>query len=586
LKSGNAGSYPFARRDFVAALALFLATAGFVLWQNSQIAVLWDLSYLLDTSWRMALGQVPYRDFPLVHAPLTFLVQASIMRVVGRHYLLQIGYAALVGGVGTVLAWRILLSTLRERLHAAWTVSLLLALPLIFLGIYSVYPHPIYDSDCVFVVLLGLWLLQKYGNDGSTEASYISENGAWNGWIRPLLTGAALVLPMFFKQNIGLPFLLAVVGGIALSLMVKRFRREWDAGSTRMLWILLGMGLGLSLACVLLQVTVGLSNYYRWTIQFAAQRRLPGFGMVLAEFREPTLVWMLASAGVGAVLLAMSSTRRFWLQALASCLLSAPLIGSLIFLLCDRELEDRSDNLLALWPLVLIVAALVALFELRRGITLARLLPFVVLAAIQGTLLSQSLDGSTYAIWPLFFILIAQMLAVVPVTRMAGRWFAPALATVVCVTFLICGGLYAAGYERMNYIVIPDEPEAKATLPALRGMADRGSYLAEFEELVRFADKEIPAGDGILILPGEDPFYFATGRSPRFPVLLFDPTTDPYSAAGVLDEARKRDIRWVIVKTHQQSIDDQMPEKDRTLAIVRTEFRLYRKLTDYEVYRR
>ena len=130
MKSGNWGHGLRAWRDLIAGSALFLATAGFVLWQNSQIAILWDLSYLLDASWRIALGQAPYRDFPLVHPPLTFLIQALIMRLAGRHFYFQIAYAAVVGGVGTVLAWRIVLHTLIGRVDRAWLVSLLLAVPL------------------------------------------------------------------------------------------------------------------------------------------------------------------------------------------------------------------------------------------------------------------------------------------------------------------------------------------------------------------------------------------------------------------------------------------------------------------------
>src|ERR1700677_455257 len=105
----------FEKKDFAAAAFFFFATACFVLWQNSQVAILWDLSYLLDTSWRIALGQTPYRDFPLVHAPLTFLIQAAIIRLAGRHYFLQIAYAALIGGLGSVIGWRIILSMLREK---------------------------------------------------------------------------------------------------------------------------------------------------------------------------------------------------------------------------------------------------------------------------------------------------------------------------------------------------------------------------------------------------------------------------------------------------------------------------------------
>ena len=51
-------------RDFIAAAGLFLATAGVILWQNAHVAVLFDLSYILNTATRIALGQMPYRDFP------------------------------------------------------------------------------------------------------------------------------------------------------------------------------------------------------------------------------------------------------------------------------------------------------------------------------------------------------------------------------------------------------------------------------------------------------------------------------------------------------------------------------------------
>jgi hypothetical protein len=96
-------------RDCLAASGLFLASAAVVLWQNAHLAILWDASYTLDTSLRIALGQMPYRDFPLVHSPLTFLIQAAIIRLTGRVFFHHVLYAALVSGLGTVLAWRIVL---------------------------------------------------------------------------------------------------------------------------------------------------------------------------------------------------------------------------------------------------------------------------------------------------------------------------------------------------------------------------------------------------------------------------------------------------------------------------------------------
>jgi hypothetical protein len=572
--------------DLLAAILLFLFTAAFVLWQNSQIAILWDLSYLLDTSWRICLGQVPYRAFPIVHPPLTFLIQAAIMRIAGRHYFLHTAYAAVIGGLGTVISWRILLRILAGKVSHPGFVSMLLAAPLIVVGIYGVYPHPIYDCECAFWILMALSLLQRMSSQDCVQVARAQD---WKRWLRPALTGVVLVVPVFFKQNMGLPFLLAVVAGISLLLLLFRMRRASGSdlsstpGRAELLTLLAGIVLALGAALGLIQVTAGLGNYLHWTVQFAAQRRLPGWAEMLTVYHQPSFVWTLPCVGCGLILLGLRQADRVWVRLLAFGFLSAPLIGSLIFLFLDDDLDERADNLLALWPMLLVLGAVVALIELRKGFTLGRLMPLFVLAAIHGTFLAQQLWGSTYAIWPLLMLLIAYMLAALP---HAARRLAPALACVVCTTLLVCGGLYATGHERMNYLQIPDEPVNRATLPALRGMADRGPYLADFEELVRFADEDIPTQDGIMLLPGEEPFFFATGRVPQFPVQIFDNTTDPYSPVELLNAARRCNIRWVIVKTRLQSTENPLPERDKIMTLIAGEFALNKRLAGYDVYRR
>jgi hypothetical protein len=330
-------------------------------------------------------------------------------------------------------------------------------------------------------------------------------------------------------------------------------------------------------------LTASLDSYLQWTVRFAASRRLPGFAEMLAVYRQPSFAWTLPCVGCGVFLLLAPFARRLWARALAFCLLSAPFIGGLVFLFLDDDLDERADNLLALWPMLLLLAAILALAELRNGVTLGRLMPFFILAAIHGTFLSQQLWGSTYAIWPLLMVLIAEMIAYFPASF--GR-LALSLAAVVSVTFLVCGGLYAAGHDRLNYAHIFDGPIHQATLPPLRGMATRGPYLPEFEKMVQIVDREIPPADGILLLPGEEPFYFATGRTPQFPVQIFDQTTDPYSPQGLLAQTRERNIRWVIVKTRLQSTDDPLPAREQTMALVAGEFSLYKNLAGYAIYRR
>src|SRR5882762_4210179 len=135
------------RTDWIVALFIFLTTVAVIVWQNSRLSVLWDLSYVLENSTRISLGDVPYRDFPFPYAPLTFLVQAAIIKLTGRVFWHHVVYCAVVGGAGTVLTWRIVLNLLRAVVPRPRLVAFCLSLPLICLGIYCILPHPFYDPD-------------------------------------------------------------------------------------------------------------------------------------------------------------------------------------------------------------------------------------------------------------------------------------------------------------------------------------------------------------------------------------------------------------------------------------------------------
>jgi len=235
----------------------------------------------------------------------------------------------------------------------------------------------------------------------------------------------------------------------------------------------------------------------------------------------------------------------------------------------------------------------------KRGIGLAELLPLVALAAIHGALMSQQLWGSTYALWPLFVYLAAELLAWVAEAEGAlpgekkslPRWFVPALAGTVAVTLAVCGGFYTASEERLSYVNLAGGAvdlsggaAATSSLPELAGLATPGPYLADFDQLVEFAQAAIPAGDTVLILPGEGPFYFATGRAARFPVTLFDPATDPYSPEQLLDEARKRQAHWLVVKRTLQIKEDPMPERAATMKLLERQYFVVARLHGYDVY--
>ena len=327
--------------DWAAALSLFLGTSAVVLWQNSRLGVLWDLSYVLENSYRISLGDFPYRDFPFPYPPITFLIQSLLIRLTGRVFFHHVLYCAIVGGLGTVLAWRILIHVLRGALPAFRLVAFLLAAPLTVLGIYSVFPHPFYDPDCTFAILCAILLLLH------AERKQFSP-------LRSFLTGTVCIVPLFVKQNTGLAFLATVALAVVLLIAREAWRRQRMSGYA---WLLAGMAAGPVAATLLIHFTVGVRNYWHWTVQFAASRRLPGLSEMFSPYQNPLLLLWLAAFAAGALLVHRNRGGSRMLSLLSVSLMSAPFAWAVLYLLVEDDPAERAERLLALWLVILIVSS-------------------------------------------------------------------------------------------------------------------------------------------------------------------------------------------------------------------------------------
>jgi hypothetical protein len=571
--------------DWLLAAILFFCTSAVVLWQNLRLAILWDLSYILETSYRISLGDVPYRDFPLPFAPLTFLVQAALIKLTGRVFFHHVIYAAAAGGLATLLTWRILLHLLHEKVAFARRMAFLLTAPLVFLGIYSVFPHPFYDCDCTLAILAAiLFLLQLQRKDFPP--------------FRAFFTGAFVVVPLFVKQNAGLAFLAATVISLAVLMALAKWNRRPARGYA---WLIAGAASALAPAVAVIHLTAGLANYWHWTVQFAAARRLPPFSDLLAIYEDSHLLWRIAAVLGGALLLTLNRKARPALALLSIFLLSLPFLWTLMALSIESDPAERADQLLALWPFLLVVSLASALWSLRRpaGVApcgIALVLPLILIATVHGAFLSQQVWGSTYALWPLFMLLCASTFSVLfqagmpsgskTVPPIAGVPAPLATVSLVALSLLVSGWYYTWSRERLSYAKLSEGEMVHSTLPELAGLSVRGPWIPEFERLMRFARQEIPVEDGLLLTPGEDLFYYTSGRRPQFPVLMFDHTVNPFSPEEIQRIALARDIHWVIVKKNLQINGEPVEDKARLLALLRQDFHLVQILGIYDVYRR
>jgi hypothetical protein len=551
------------------ALFLFAAAAVVVVWQNSRVGVLWDLSYILENSYRMSLGDVPYRDFPFPYAPLTFLTQAAVIRLTGTVFWHHIVYCAVIGGMASLLTWRILLR-LVEGFGGGPMFAALLAIPSTLLGVYAVFPHPFYDSDCTFIILLCILLLFRLERKNFPP-------------VYSILGGALLVVPLFIKQNTGLAFLVSACAGLVVLTAVNLWKRLPVKG-----YLLVGGGIfaGLAAALLIIQTLAGLDNYWHWTITFAASRRTPSAGEMLAVYADWTLWLSLLVFGAGAFCFHFGRSKK-WLSVLACALMLAPFFWPTVYLFLDADKSERADRFIGLWPFLIVISFILALLNIRRRAGLRLVLPFVIIGTIHGAFLSQQLWGSTYALWPLLLCLAASVIADF------YQWFeiesvAPAVASggIFVIALLIPGAFYVLSNERLEYINLTDGDMETSRLAPLNGLNVRGTYLPDFEELVTWTDANVPREDGILMIPGEDLFYYTTNRRPQFPVLMFDHTVNPFSSDEIVNEARARNIRWLVVKTDLQLDDDPTEDKPHLMELLKQDFKHVDDLNSYEVYRR
>ena len=267
--------------------------------------------------------------------------------------------------------------------------------------------------------------------------------------------------------------------------------------------------------------------------------------------------------------------------------MAAPFAWALLYFLVEEDQSERAERLLALWPVVLIVSLVFALRDVRKGPSVTRLLPFILIGTVQGAFLSQQLWGSTYAIWPLLVILLAGILTeLFKLGRESSLREIELLAGVAALCMLVSGGFYIASHERLDYADVSAGEIVHSTLPALAGLSMRGPWIPQFEELVRFTDRKIPKDQGLLMIPGEDLFYYTTGRHPRYPVLMFDHTVNPHSPEEIVEISRRRNTCWLILKKNLQLNGEPLEERTRLLDLLRGDFVPVQTLANYDIYRR
>ncbi len=545
----------------IVVVLLACVSSAIVLFQSWRIAVLYDLSYIIEHAYRISWGDIPYKDFGIPHPPGTFLIQAFIIKIFGVSLFNHIVYSAIVSALTVLLTHIIILKLSRDK-----GLSVALTLPIAITGGYGIYSYPFYDPDSMFWVLVAILFIIHM-----RERVYPT--------LETFLVGMAVCIPPLFKQNTGLMFLVLSHAALIAIGFNRREPKKYlvflagtIAASGAILWI-----------CY---ATAGLLNVFHWTFEVASMARPLSLDRIISDFLNKVvfvglLLWIIAwvvllnSTGI------VSRARR----AAAAGLFIAPTVviptaGS-IFLG-----KDFFSYALNVWPITLVALLALCVGNLWREktkICFHFLLALIVFGVTIASFLSQGVWGSTYGIMPLLVIMFCLIVVLAP--RVTPSVDVSALRVAVLLQGLILA-FVMTGYvwknQRMVYVHLEGEPH-NVRQSTLRGLNTPGPWLPEMEAFLEFAKREFSSNEGVMLVPGEDPFHFALQRRPAFPVLTFDQTVCPYTDEQLYQMAREKQIRWLVVKRNLQAKGTW--DFSHLVQTFQRGFMLYKQFPGYDVYR-
>jgi dolichyl-phosphate-mannose-protein mannosyltransferase len=541
------------RRLPVLPMALFAASAAFVFWRQTQVGVLVDISYILNTASRIAGGDVPYSEFRLAHPPLTFLTQAVLIRVFGPYYVFQMLYTSLASGVAAVMAYRVVRHLLRDTVSRPDVLAAVVCAPIVPLGIYAIFPHPHYDPDSALWVLVGL-------------ASIVAarERPTPRRW---LLTGAVLVVPLFVKQNIGGAFLPSVLFTLVVDAIVDRGRVR------QVLWCLGGVAAGLAIALAAIQLVAGLDNYVQWTIRYALSER----GVRLDRFLDFRDFWLI-SAGLAIPVAAVVSS-RFQPRVRTALPIAVGLLA----------VSAAAGTFLLVWVTVLVGAlGSAALAAMRGRVSFETLLPLVTAGTLAGTLQGAGLERSSFGTFGLFVITLATIVVELGHLDDPRKRAPESFGVLAALIIIVFGAQYTLSNARLDFIdLAPNAPIAHSVEPNLWGLSARGRYLGEVDGTIDWIRRHVRPGEPMTFLPGEDPIYYAMSLEPGLPVIQFIDGSNPYTPDELARIADASGLRWVFVKELRQlRAPDDLPQGPIIVALLTRNADFVDIVGPYRVFRR
>lgn len=526
------------KRSFVIPFLIASIAAVAVIVQTTRVTPLIDYTYQVEAAYRIYGGQMPYRDFFLVVPPGTYMVLAALMVLSGGYsHIVTVIFTAILAGINVLL-----LNEILSKLKIPFLIRMLLLSILPFTG-HGIYPWPNYDVySGIAINALFYWLICTAANNRIAPRFGFFFGAA----------GATLIL---FKQNTGVAYCLGIIAVFFLTAVRFRKRQSFIL----LLSTVAGMAVFLLLSLGYIVFNKLGPAIVEQTINFAGSARQPMAAVAIVKGQYImyflTVIRQLPFLLIFLIPLLIMKKRTGWLPLVLNAGLFLFLaVLSIHGIVVIPSIKDQYNMILLFsWVTVYSVYIIVLPFLWIRSKNLTtflpRIFPIAFLITAHATYLTHHIVGSSYGLWPIFVIMTGINIAVIQ-EAFPNIYCTPLIGLFCCFLFYILFMNYQSK-QFFDYVSL-DGKVGQSTTPRLAGAGTPGPWMNKLDQLLTYVAVHIPANDAVVTVPGEDPFYAATGRKNPLPILMFHRDINPLSSMDFPKYFAQKGVVWVIAKTETQ----------------------------------
>lgn len=498
---------------------------------SANVNSIYDTSYFLTNGLRISHGQIPYKDFILVHNPGSFLIIGFLFKILGTSYFVLLFWMSLVQTASLVITQNVFKTIgISLRMRNYLTVFSAFVMP------YSIVAANNYDSDSTFFILLSILALSRSITNPSPRNLFI--------------LGFLTFLPFVIKQNVGGVLIITIS-----IIVVRNFRfmsqQFYALGLLAMGGIFFGY----------IAILGSINNWWSYSVVFAAQQRLGDpflpIKLIKASNPEIKLILLLTFCGLALYLLSGSKAKKFILV-----YFSLPAVIATVFLTQNlyifvRGFSIQSDQLLItgigghlfyssinhiFWMIIFLSFPILIKSNFLRGFKSS--IVFVCVGILYAALLSQGINGSTYGN-AIFLLIILVVLIESNSENKQNRLKKSknkekkqgsldlrkfnGLSQFVFVVLIslttLMFGITGLTNGRLGFVDLKGTPQSNESISWIR---TPGTFLPEQTMAKDILNRYSKSFENIVFIPGAELGYLLMDSPPTADVHTFDGTTNPY----------------------------------------------------------